>query len=57
MGKGGKHLRTQMSKDFSPACGKKLISCWQLLMLATLDLGHKVASLQKWVLFLSQCCL
>lgn len=47
MGKGGRHLGTQMSKDFSPACGKELISCWQLLMLATLDLGDKVASVQE----------
>jgi len=42
-----------MDKDLSPMCGKKLISCWQLLMLATLELWHKVASLQKWVLVLS----
>lgn len=43
----GKTTKTWMTKDLSPTDGKKLISCWQLLTLATLQLG------QKWVLFFS----
>lgn len=41
--KKGETTTTWMIKDLNPPRGKKLISCWQLLMLATLG--------QKWVLF------